>query len=260
MNHLEQLIAEWYEYQGYYVRRNVLVGKRLKGGYECELDIVAFHPEKKELLHIEPSLDADSWETREKRYLKKFEAGRKYIRKLFNGLDLPAEIKQQVVLVFASKANHTELAGGKVVLIEEILAAISREFQGKMINSQAIPEQYALLRTIQFVVHYHDLIFGHPSASEENPNASKQLITGSVQPGYINKNGQKNLGRREPPISGTDHGQSVYVINCTACGFVYGANGSDLHLRKCPNCQKGKPGIALFTEESAEAQRIAISG
>ena len=25
-NHLEQMIAEWYEYQGYFVRRNVFVG------------------------------------------------------------------------------------------------------------------------------------------------------------------------------------------------------------------------------------------
>lgn len=51
-NHLEQLIAEWYEYQGYFVRRNILVGKRAKGGYECELDVVAFHPERQHLVHI----------------------------------------------------------------------------------------------------------------------------------------------------------------------------------------------------------------
>jgi len=44
MNHLEQLVTEWYEYRGYFVRRNVQVGPRLKGEYECELDVVAFHP------------------------------------------------------------------------------------------------------------------------------------------------------------------------------------------------------------------------
>ncbi len=36
-NFLEQLVAEWYEHQGYFVRRNVQVGKRTKGGYEGEL-------------------------------------------------------------------------------------------------------------------------------------------------------------------------------------------------------------------------------
>ena len=36
-NHLESLVAEWYEFRGYFVRRNIRVGKRSKGGYECEL-------------------------------------------------------------------------------------------------------------------------------------------------------------------------------------------------------------------------------
>jgi len=64
-NHLEDLVAEWYEFNGYFVRRNVPVGKRPKGGYECELDIVGFNPTAKRLVHIEPSLDADSWKKRE---------------------------------------------------------------------------------------------------------------------------------------------------------------------------------------------------
>jgi hypothetical protein len=44
-NYLEQLIAEWYEYKGYFIRQNVWVGKRARGGYECELDIAGleFH-------------------------------------------------------------------------------------------------------------------------------------------------------------------------------------------------------------------------
>ncbi|MDB5072672.1 MAG: hypothetical protein JWM87_3783 [Candidatus Eremiobacteraeota bacterium] len=43
-NFLEQLVAEWYEYRGYFVRRNVLVGRRSQGGQDGELDIVAFNP------------------------------------------------------------------------------------------------------------------------------------------------------------------------------------------------------------------------
>ena len=35
-NYLEQLVAEWYEYQGYFVRRNVLVGKmQSESAVEC---------------------------------------------------------------------------------------------------------------------------------------------------------------------------------------------------------------------------------
>ena len=72
---LEQLTREWYEYQRYFVRQNVNVGLRAKGGYECELDVVAFHPKTRHLIYIEPSMDADSWAMREKRYEKKFAAG-----------------------------------------------------------------------------------------------------------------------------------------------------------------------------------------
>jgi hypothetical protein len=71
-NHLEELVAEWYQLDGFFVRRNVQVGKRERGGYECELDIVAFHPKTRRLVHVEPSLDSDKWEKREQRYKKKF--------------------------------------------------------------------------------------------------------------------------------------------------------------------------------------------
>src|SRR5689334_913349 len=97
-NYLEQLVAEWYEYQGYFIRRNVRVGKLKGGGHECELDIVGYHPAKNHLVQLEPSVDSDPWSTREKRFRKKFEAGRKYIPTIFEGFTLPEEIEQIAVL------------------------------------------------------------------------------------------------------------------------------------------------------------------
>ena len=64
-NHLESLVAEWYEFRGYFVRRNVHVGQLAAGGHQAELDVVAFDPVKPELVQIEPSLDTNSWEKRE---------------------------------------------------------------------------------------------------------------------------------------------------------------------------------------------------
>jgi hypothetical protein len=55
------------------------VEKLAHGGWEMELDVVAFNPQINQILHIEPSLDANSWDKREARFTKKFEAGRKYI-------------------------------------------------------------------------------------------------------------------------------------------------------------------------------------
>lgn len=152
-NHLERLAAEWYEYQGYFVRRNVLVGPRLRGGYEGELDVVAFSPEKKHLVHIEASLDADSWATREYRFKKKFSAGRKYIPKIFKGLKIPKDIEQIALLVFASKQNHQEIAGGKLVLASEFLNEIMEHLSQKKIAQSAVPENLALIRTLQLAMH-----------------------------------------------------------------------------------------------------------
>jgi hypothetical protein len=158
-NHLESLLAEWYEYQGYFVRRNVLVGRRTQGGYECELDVVAFHPVERKLVHLEPSLDALSWEKREARFARKFELGRQHIPALFAGLDVPPVIEQYAVLVFASGVNVKTIGGATVKLAGEIIAEILRELRGKRLSKAAVPEQFPLLRTLQYVAEYRAYAF-----------------------------------------------------------------------------------------------------
>jgi hypothetical protein len=66
---------------------------------------------------------------------------------------------------------------------------------------------------------------------------------GTTEPGYRNRNGQVVV--RGTDLPGTDHFQYVYVLRCGGCGHEYGANGSDIHLRKCPNCQGGAPGLPV---------------
>ena len=56
--------------------------------------------------------------------------------------------------------------------------------------------------------------------------------------GYINKNNQKNLGRTD--LAGTDHNQWLYLMKCLNCNSEHYANGSDIHHKKCPECQGGK--------------------
>ena len=153
-NHLEDLVAEWYQFQGFFVRRNIQVGKRLQGGYECELDIVAFHPEQKRLVHVEPSLDADSWEKREERYLKKFEAGRRYIPGLFPGINLPSPPEQIALFVFAGRGTRDAVGGGRIVLIKDFMRDILTVVRERRVASAAIPEEYSLLRTLQFAAQY----------------------------------------------------------------------------------------------------------
>lgn len=100
MSHLENLLAEFYDWSGYLVKRNLKIGRLKHGGWEMELDIIAFHPQTKHLVHIEPSIDAHSWSTRESRFQKKFKSGGKYMfESVFPRLDPETPVQRLAVLV-----------------------------------------------------------------------------------------------------------------------------------------------------------------
>ena len=74
--------------------------------------------------------------------------------------------------------------------------------------------------------------------------------TSKRQLGDISRNEQVLIARTDRP--GTDHMQYVWVLVCARrseggdiCGYRYGANGSDFHHRKCPQCQGGAAGLAI---------------
>jgi len=160
MNFLEELVAEWYEYRGYFIRRNIQVGKRPSGGYECELDVVAFHPETRHLVHIEPSMDASKWQDRDKRFRKKFDAGIAYIPALFPGLLRGEEtIEQIALLVFAGRTGRETLGGGKVMHAREFLREIVDHFSGYSMIKGQVHEQFPILRAIQFTTEYQRDLF-----------------------------------------------------------------------------------------------------
>ncbi|MGK2961328.1 MAG: hypothetical protein ACSLFK_04170 [Gemmatimonadaceae bacterium] len=150
MRHLEELISEYLEWQGYFIRRNTKVGRLSHGGWEMELDVVGFHPQSQDLVHYEPSIDALSWATRTARYVKKFEAGQKYVHtELFPWLPADTPLRQIAVFVSHPKGRDT-IAGGSILSIDELMAEIRAKIaiKGRMV-SNAISEQYPLLRTLQ---------------------------------------------------------------------------------------------------------------
>ena len=152
MSHLEDLIAEYYNWQGYLVKRNVHVGRRAEGGWEMELDIIAYYPNSKYLIHIEPSLDADSWAKREARFTKKFTLAKKYIfREVFTWLPNNTKIEQMAVLITHPK-DRNEVGGGKIKSVDELMREIREKVsESGMASKNAIPQQYPLLRTIQLL-------------------------------------------------------------------------------------------------------------
>ncbi|WGK68327.1 hypothetical protein P0082_07510 [Candidatus Haliotispira prima] len=151
MPHLENLIAEYYDWKGYLIKQSVKVGKRPDGGWTMELDVIAFDPNTYHLIHLEPSLDAHLWDKRTSRFKKKFEAAKKYIfTEIFTWLDPTTEIEQVAVLP-SHPGNRHFLAGGRIISIDELLVEIRENVISHGIAAKhAIPEKYPLLRTLQF--------------------------------------------------------------------------------------------------------------
>ncbi len=148
MNHLEQLVAEWLQYNGYFVRVSVQVGPRPKGGFEGELDVVGISLARNHLIHIECSLDADSWAKRQQRFAAKFDRGRRYIKDVFEGYPLPDVPEQVVVLQFAG-GNVRDVGGGRLVTVRELIHEIYDGLKATSPLSGAVPSNLPLLRTLQ---------------------------------------------------------------------------------------------------------------
>ena len=158
-NFLESLIAEWLEYKGMFVRTNVLVGLREKGGYECELDVVGIDLQERRILQYEPTMDGSSWKDREIKFRKKFDAGKKYIPELFSDFMRihPDWIEQYAVLGYGSDRNHKTIGGGIIITTKSLFQQILEDLKGKRIDRQAISENMPRLRTIQFILNYFDV-------------------------------------------------------------------------------------------------------
>lgn len=152
MNFLEQLAAEWYEYNGHFVRTNIKFGPRARGGYTGEIDVAAYNPNTHELTHIETSTDADSRIKREKKFRRKFSDAKKYYLKIF---PFKSGFKQVAILGFNNRV-HTLNFGKDVIIksIPELISEINSELKKINPAKKAVPESYPLLRAMQHSAYY----------------------------------------------------------------------------------------------------------
>lgn len=163
MNFLEQLVAEWYEYQGYFVRRNIKFGGaagKSTGGHSGEIDVLAYLPKDGALLHIETSSDFDSWDKRKKKFVtKKFTklAETEYIKAV--GL-VPRSIKRIVIVSHSKKPADLvwQTENGEpieIIDVPTLITTILVELRTKRHAREiAVPEQLPLLRAMHYVVSY----------------------------------------------------------------------------------------------------------
>jgi len=152
MDYLQRLSAEWYEYQGYFVHTDLWVGLESDGSYECELDVVAFHPLRRHLVHLEPSFDLLTWQERERHFEPKFAAGRKYLHRLF-GAEEQVHL-EQIALIVADEEAPRAIAGARLLRLSDFIASMLEALSTFDMAEAVVPEQWPLIRTLQFVAAY----------------------------------------------------------------------------------------------------------
>ena len=155
MNFLEQLLAEWYEYEGYFVRSNVKARKRAKGGWDVELDVLAYDPSNGILLHVETSGDADSWVERKRRFLtKKFILKREEYEAI---LGCKVDKIAKIAVVGYARSTKADLNWGRditVLLIPDLMTQIAGKLRSRDPMQEAVPEGFPILRAVQTVLAY----------------------------------------------------------------------------------------------------------
>ena len=155
MNFLEQLAGEWFTYKGYFVRTNIKLNKRSKGGWGNELDVLAYSAKASELIHVESTWDANSWAERKERFQKKKFV---YTHAEYERL-VGAKIARlrKVALVGLCQSAKSELDWGEsieVMLIPHFIASIAKELATKDPLKDIVPEGFPRLRAMQFALWY----------------------------------------------------------------------------------------------------------
>ncbi|MBP7017063.1 MAG: hypothetical protein KBB23_07740 [Smithella sp.] len=154
MNFLESLVAEWYEYNGCFVRSNPRTRKRPNGGYDVELDVLAYAPSDRRLIHIETSGDANSWQERKERFLKKkFILSNEEYENLI-GSKINAIERVAIVGWGATKTDLNWGVGIRVQLIPDLIEEITLKLRKTSPLKEAVPESFPLLRSMQMALAF----------------------------------------------------------------------------------------------------------
>ena len=153
MNYLESLAAEFYEYKGNFVRRNVKTRKRPRGGYDVEIDVLAYQPKSKKLFHVETSGAATTWKSQREIILKKkFDLSKEeYEAELSCKI---SKIKKVMIIGWAKTEQAYFDQEIKVIPIPAFINEVADKLKGKIPTKQIVPEHYPLLRSIQMAQHY----------------------------------------------------------------------------------------------------------
>ena len=139
------------------MKTNLKFGKMPDGGYKGEMDVIAFHPQTKEFVHVEASTGAVSWENQCETIERKFELAWQHYDDRFQ---FPKGSTRLIAISgfgrVAPAWAKERLGKSKITLesVPEFFRKVTADIQDRPITKGTISETLPLLRAIQFALHY----------------------------------------------------------------------------------------------------------
>lgn len=144
--------------------------------------------------------------------------------------------KYRKIIVVCDKEEEKKLRGSSALAesirqfeIEVMVVDIDKVLKNKIVATQKRQKMINFEELMEKGENEMGLLF-----EDDLPKVKKKKEGNTTVAGYINKNGQENLGCLHK--AGTHANQTAYQMKCHNCGHVYEANGCDIFLRKCPKC------------------------
>lgn len=152
MSHLVDLVAEYYSWQGYFVKKRVCVGRTVASFHALTLDVIAFAPDKNRAIHVEASIDSSTWADREEKFQQKIQGAKTYFAETpYKWLHPDIELEHVAIFVNRPK-RMPKLLNATLYSIDEFMAEIRRDvLNAGYVSRGAIPSVYPMMRTIQLV-------------------------------------------------------------------------------------------------------------
>ena len=151
MNFLEELVAEWLQQNGWLVSKNVRYGPRPEGGYVGEADLIAFHPDGGEYLHVETSQAAPSKAKLAKKFRDQFRKAKRFYPEMLSGIS--GEVFKLAIGGWTKEpADPGESI--EAMTIPQFVERVSNELLSEEVWTRVTPERFALLRAMELALRY----------------------------------------------------------------------------------------------------------
>lgn len=149
MNYLEQLVSEWYQYQGCFVKTNVRITNGKTKSVRHELDVMAYNYKTNECFHVEAT--TSTHKSGDGRRIDRFKNAN--YKGIFGGINLPKKITKRVIFLHnRSDITIYDKNGICALNMLQFLNEINAVLKEKSIGSDIVPESFPLIRTIQIVL------------------------------------------------------------------------------------------------------------